>query len=114
MQVKKVMMLLAILTGLIGCSGKVRRSQKTWETPAILETNRNLATTPSCEEVLGKCSLAVEKQKIALKEKEDVIKKQDEIIEHVEKEVEEAHKDTNKAIIGGASVSSFLLLLLLL
>lgn len=108
--------LLMILSVVWSCSGNLRTNQTPLQRLEQLNRTQTISqmATPTCEEVLEKCSDAVTKQKAVIKEQGDVIKKQGEIIEHAEKEIDRAHSETNKAIVGGTSTSIFLLLLLLL
>lgn len=112
MLLKKLTTIILTLLLITSC-GSARIVTKTNPITTVA-IHRELAEAPSCDVLLEKCSIVVESQRRAIKEQQDVIVKQEEIIQHAEKEIESAHEDVNNAILGGAGVSGFLLLLLLL
>lgn len=112
MQLKKLTMLWMILNLLTACGGTVKKT-------TLIKTQNKLTTyrepaQASCESVLEKCKTAVDEQKKAMDQQNVVIEKQDKLIKLQENELEQSEEATNKAILGGVSVSSFLLLLLLI
>jgi hypothetical protein len=75
---------------------------------------RSVASSSTCDQLLDQCAVTVDKQKITINKQEKVIKSQDKLIEAQDNEILRSHEETNDAILGGFSVSSVLLLLLLL
>ncbi len=116
MQLRKLGMLLMILSLAIGCSSnrKIKTGIKNPNSVGYNYRPGASRTLASCDVVLEKCKTAVDKQKEAIKKQADVIEHQKLIIEHAEEEVDRSHKATDRAVKGGIGVSGALLLLLLL